>query len=126
MFSEIDIPLSFRTTMKFSGLRCAMLFNASKLEPESWPHPHDRHCPRVRLAVRGGFGDAESDRKSGPGVAGTECVVEAFKGLPESGKAALETNVLEVVAPPGYQLVRIGLVGRVPDDAVLGAVEDAV
>ena len=34
IFSEMDIPLSFRTTMNFSGLRCTMLFSASKLDPE--------------------------------------------------------------------------------------------
>ena len=34
MFSEIDIPLSLSTMMKRSGLRCAMLLSASKLDPE--------------------------------------------------------------------------------------------
>ena len=34
MFSEMDMPLSLRTTMNLSGLRWTMLFTASKLEPE--------------------------------------------------------------------------------------------
>ena len=34
MFSEMDMPLSFRTTTNFSGLRCTILFSASKLEPD--------------------------------------------------------------------------------------------
>ena len=34
MFSEMDMPLSLRTTMNLSGLRWTMLLRASKLEPE--------------------------------------------------------------------------------------------
>ena len=34
MFSEMDMPLSLRTTTNLSGLRWTMLFTASKLEPE--------------------------------------------------------------------------------------------
>ena len=34
MFSEMDIPLSLRTTMNLSGFRCTMLLSASKLDPE--------------------------------------------------------------------------------------------
>ena len=55
-----------------------------------------------------------------------ERVVVALAGLPEPGQAAFQADVLELVAPSRHQLVRVALVGGVPNDAVDGAVEGAV
>ena len=61
MFSEMDMPLSLRTTMNLSGLRWTMLFSASKLEPRSSPVAYDGDGPRVEVAVGGGLRDAEGE-----------------------------------------------------------------
>ena len=82
--------------------------------------------PRVHVAVRRGFGDAEGDGKPGAGVAGGERVVRAFARLAEPGKAPFQADVLELVAPPRHQLVGVALVGRVPDNGVCGTVENPV
>ena len=82
--------------------------------------------PGVHAAARGALGDAEGNREAGAGVAGGEGVVGALARLAEPGEPALEADVLERVAPARHQLVGVALVGRVPDDAVDGAVEDAV
>ena len=53
-FSEIDIPLSLKMMTMRSGLRCAMLFSASKLDPEVIaPSPTTAmvHEPSCRMAA---------------------------------------------------------------------------
>ena len=82
--------------------------------------------PGVHAAGRGALGDAEGDREAGAGVACGEGVVGALARLAEPGEPALEADVLERVTPARHQLMGVALVGRVPDDAVDGAVEDAV
>ena len=59
-------------------------------------------------------------------VAGTEGVVFGFRPLGEAGKAAAGTQGANAVAASGKNLVGIGLVPNVPDDAVVGGVEDIV
>ena len=88
--------------------------------------PDDGDGPRVEPAVRRALRDSQGDRKSCTGVARAQRVVRAFERLSEPGQTALQADVLELVAPAGHQLVRVGLVGRVPDYAVRRAVEDAV
>ena len=90
------------------------------------PVAHHRDGPGVRLPVRRALRYAQSYRKARAGVPCRESVVWAFARLPEPGQPALQADVLELVAPPRHQLVRVALVGRVPDDAVDGAVENAV
>ncbi len=46
--------------------------------------------------------------------------------LTESGKSTRKADALKLVAPSGHQLVGIGLVGGIPDQAVHGAVERAM
>ena len=69
---------------------------------------------------------AQRDGKTGAGVPGAESVVRALAGFAEAGQSALKPDVLKLVAPSRHQLVRVKLIGGVPDNAVFRAVEDAV
>ena len=64
--------------------------------------------------------------EAGARVAGRQHVVGALRRLGEPGQAAGGPDRLETVAPAGDELVGVALVGRVPDDPVLRAVEGAV
>ena len=55
-----------------------------------------------------------------------ERVVFAFRALGETGEAAALTQSSDPVAPSGQDLVRIGLMADVPDDAVSRRVENIV
>ena len=55
-----------------------------------------------------------------------ERVVFALRALGEAGKSAALSQRPDAVAPAGQNLVRIGLVADVPDQAVLGRVEDVM
>ena len=52
---------------------------------------------------------------------GAERVVFALRALGETGEAAALSQGADAVAPAGQDLVRIGLVTDVPDQAVLAA-----
>jgi hypothetical protein len=56
----------------------------------------------------------------------SERIVFALAALGEARKAAALTQGADAVAPAGDDLVRIGLVADVPDQPVLGRVEDVV
>ena len=55
---------------------------------------------------------------------GTETVVFAFGALGETGKTAALTQRLDTVAALGQNLVRIGLMADVPDDAICGRIKN--
>ena len=57
---------------------------------------------------------------------GAERVVFALGALGEAGQAAALAQGADAVAPPGEDLVRIGLVADVPDQLVVRRVEDVV
>ncbi len=57
---------------------------------------------------------------------GAERVVFALGALGEAGQAAALAQRADAVAPAGEDLVRIGLVADVPDQLVVGRVEDVV
>ena len=59
-------------------------------------------------------------------MGGAERVVFALRALGEAGQAAALAQGADAVAPAGEDLVRIGLVADVPDQAVLRRVEDVV
>ena len=59
-------------------------------------------------------------------MAGAERVVLALGALGEAGQAALLAHGAHALAPAGQDLVRIGLVADVPDQAVVRRVEDVV
>src|SRR5688572_23661488 len=52
-----------------------------------------------------------------------ERVVLALGALGESGKPAAHAQGADAVAPPGEDLVRVGLMADVPDDAVAWRIE---
>ena len=54
---------------------------------------------------------------------GAERVVFALGALGEAGEAAAHAQGADAVAPPGEDLVRIGLMADVPDDAVARRIE---
>jgi len=70
--------------------------------------------------------DAETVGKPGARVAGGQGVMAALGGFGEPGKPAWGANGGELVPAPGHQLMGVALVGRVPDEPVFGAVEEAV
>ena len=54
---------------------------------------------------------------------GAERVVFALGALGETGEAAAHAQRADAVAPAGQDLVRVGLMADVPDDAVVRRVE---
>ena len=56
-------------------------------------------------------------------MGGAERVVFALGALGEAGEPAAHAQRADAVAPAGQDLVRIGLVADVPDQAVVGRVE---
>jgi hypothetical protein len=81
--------------------------------------------PALALEL-GGDGHAERGADGGAGVADAEGVVLALAALGEAGQAALLAHAVHALAPPGEDLVRIGLVADVPDDAIVRGVEDVM
>ena len=69
---------------------------------------------------------AEPGRDRGRGMGGAERVVFALGALGEAGEAAALAQRADAVAPAGEDLVRIGLVADVPDQAVARGVEHVV
>ena len=69
---------------------------------------------------------AEAGRDRGGGMRGAEAVVFALGALGETGETAAHAQRTDTVAPAGQDLVRIGLMADVPDDAVVGRVEHVV
>lgn len=59
-------------------------------------------------------------------MAGAERVVVALGALGEAGQAAAGAQGADAVAPAGQDLVRVGLVADVPDQAVARGVEHIV
>ncbi len=79
----------------------------------------------VRLAFEvAGAGHAQRGRDGRGRMAGAEGVVFAFRAPREARKAAALAQRPDAIAAAGEDLVRIGLVADVPDDAVAGRVED--
>src|SRR5204862_7658983 len=59
----------------------------------------------------------------GRGVRGAERIVVALAALGEAGEAAAGAQRTDAVAPSGQDLVRIGLVADIPDQAIAGCIE---
>src|SRR6185295_7076749 len=60
------------------------------------------------------------------GMRRAERVVLALGALGESGEPAAHAQGADAVAPPGEDLVRVGLMADVPDDAVVRRVEQVM
>ncbi len=86
------------------------------------------HGDDVVLPVGEVAGDrhAEAGRDRRRGMGGAEGVVLALRALGETGETAALSQRADAVAPAGEDLVRIGLVADVPDDAVGRRVEHVV
>ena len=82
----------------------------------------------VLALVEHGLADrhALSGGDTGGGMSGTEGIVFGFLALAETGDAAELPELFEPVAPAGEHLVRVALMTDVPDDVVVGHVEDVV
>ena len=77
----------------------------------------------VLLLQVAGLGHAEGGGDAGAGVPRAEVVVGALIALEEAGQAVVHAQGGEAVPAACQDLVRVGLVAHVPDDAVLQEVE---
>jgi hypothetical protein len=59
-------------------------------------------------------------------VAGAEGIMRGFAPFRESGQSAELTLAMKVVTPTGNDLMGIGLVADIPDEAVIGGVKAVV
>ena len=81
----------------------------------------------ARFALQiAGDGHAQAGGNRGGGMAGPERVVFAFGAAGEAGEAVLLAQGADAVAAAGQDLMRIGLVADIPDDAVMRGIEDGV
>ncbi len=74
----------------------------------------------------GGHGHAEGGGNGGGGMAGRESVVFALERGRKTAQAVQGPDRGETVAPSGQDFVRIGLMADIPDDAVVGCVENVM
>ena len=84
------------------------------------------HRALLGAGEAGRLGKAEGRRDGRGGVPGAERVVRALVPLGEAADAVAGAVPLERVAPPGQDLVGVGLVPDVEDELVLGRVEHGV
>ena len=85
----------------------------------------DMFAGEVTLHLRR-HGHAEGRRNRGGTMTGTEGVVGAFAHLGEAADAAVGAYGLEGFAPTGQNLMGVRLVSYIPDELVVGRVEDIV
>ena len=74
-------------------------------------------------AIKRGRGHAECSGNAGGGMGGAEGVVIAFVAARETAQAVQLAQRGHPVAATRQDLVRIGLMAHIPDDAVFGRVE---
>ena len=80
----------------------------------------------VLALLAGRHRHAERGRDAGRGMRGAKGVVLALAAQRKTADAAGLAQAAHALAPAGQNFVRIGLMADVPDDAVLGRVEDIV
>ena len=86
----------------------------------------DDRDPLQRVADVAGGREALRDREAGPGVPAVHDVVGGLAPAREAADAVDLAQGVEPVEAAGEQLVRVGLVPRVPDDAVARRLEQPV
>ena len=127
MFSEMDIPLSLRTTMNFSGLRCTMLFSASKLDPDVIaPSPTTAMVQESVRRFAAPWATPRAMESPVPAWPAHSVSWGLSPGSPNPDRPPSRRMSWKSSRRPVHQLVRVSLVGRVPDYPVFGAVEEAV
>ena len=80
----------------------------------------------INALVLGGQCHPHRSRNAGRGVANTEGVIGALGTLWEPGQALKLSHAVHAIAPASQNLVRIGLVPDVPDNAIVRRVEHVV
>ena len=90
------------------------------------PSADDRDDVEVLALVIASDGHAHRGRDGGRGVSRAEDVEIRLGAAQEGSQAVLAANGVQAVVPPREDLVDVGLVARVPHDAVAGGVEDVV
>ena len=71
-------------------------------------------------------GEAQAGGNRSRAVRRTEGVVRALLAAGEAGEPAALAQAADTVTPAGQDLVRIALMGDIPDQPVIGRVEDMV
>ena len=85
------------------------------------------HGVAVQFAFQlAGNGHAERPADGGAAVAHAEGVVLAFAALGEAAEAFVEPIGVEQFTPSGEDLVPVGLVPNVPNELVVGRIEDVM
>ncbi len=85
------------------------------------------HGVAVQFALQlAGHGHAERAADGGAAVAHAEGVVLTFAALGETAEALVQPVGVEQFTPSGEDLVPVGLVSHVPNELVVGRVEDVV
>ena len=120
------MSLSLRTTSRSVSITPA-LFSASNAMPaDIAPSPIIATARRFSPFSFAASAMPERGRDRGAGVRGAEGVVFALAAPRETRDAVEHAQPAHALAPAGEDLVRVGLVADVPDDAVLGRVEHVV
>jgi hypothetical protein len=84
---------------------------------------HDDRDPLQPVAEVAGLGEPFRDRQARPGMTAIEDVVRRFRATREPADAIELTERPEPLEPSGQELVRVGLVARVPDDPIAWRLE---
>ena len=80
----------------------------------------------INALILGGKCHTHRSRNAGRGVANTEGVIGALGALWKPGQALELSHAVHAIAPASQNLVRIGLVPDVPDNAIVRGVEHVV
>ena len=118
--------LSLRMPMNFLVV-CAMLFSASKEMPlvsAASPKMADDIFVGAALVARGAH--AQRGRKRRAGVSRAVAIMLAFRAQREAVQAIGAADGVKSIFAAGQQLVDIDLMADVPDEFVLGRVEDVM
>ena len=121
------MSLSFRITSRLHVRRRRRCSSASKAMPAVIaPSPMTRSPCAFSPLLLGRHRHAQRRGDAGGRVRRAEGVVFAFAALRKARQAAELAQAVHAVAPAGEDLVRVGLVAHVPDDAVVRRVEHVV
>ncbi len=120
----IDMSLSLRMTMSRASMAPALFMRLIGHARRHGAIADDGHDIALDAQMLAGDGHAEAGGNRGGGVPGAEGVVFAFGPAGEAGEPVLLAQRADAVAAAGEDLVGIGLVADVEDDAVVRGVED--
>src|SRR5881296_667200 len=119
----MDMSLSFRITSRSVSITPALL-RASNAVTD---HRHDMALLLAGFAFQfRALRHAERGAHRSTRMGGAEGVVLALAATREAGNPSAHAYAAHRFAAAGENLVRIGLVSHVPDDAVVRRVEDVV